>query len=97
MAAYINRSQNDNPVNGSSPPLYNPIIIENIHESDLRDTLRSQKRSGDVFMCPVSEKKELLTLMYKHRKAISTALKRVDEDNSKGTGSLVLLHKNAYN
>ena len=85
----FNRHQNDDPNISPTPPDYNPIVIDgNIKQSDLRDTLNSQKRAGNVFICSVAEKRELLIGLMKNRSGVAEVLSRIDSQNSlNNTGS----------
>jgi hypothetical protein len=75
----FNRHQNDDPNISPTPPDYNPIVIDgNIKQSDLRDTLSSQKRAGNVCICPVAEKRELLIGLMKNRFGVEEVLSRID-------------------
>jgi hypothetical protein len=62
--------------------VYDPIIVEDssITQNDLREILRSSKRTGD-FVCLVAEKKEILGDILKQHNHISAALTNVDADN----------------
>ena len=78
----INRKQKDNLNAASGPPAYDPIIVEesNITQNDLRELLRSSKRTGN-FVCLVAEKREMLGNILKQRHHITAALKNVDALN----------------
>ena len=51
-------------------------------QSDLWDTLNFQKCAGNVFICPVAEKKELLIGLMKNQFEIEEALSKIDSQNS---------------
>ena len=84
MDRIINRQVGDDPSVPFIPPVYDPVIVHeaNLTKSQLQQALRSQKRSSD-FTCLLSEKKQIVSGILKHRDVLSTALQAVDSFNSR--------------